>query len=122
MDLQANAESQVRFGKDQVHMSDEIRIESGVNGFAENKDQAIRLRLSQVLPAVSQGNQVVLDFSAVKYATQSFVHALIGEALQTYGERALDLIEFRNCSDAVRSVVELVVGYSLGGFAEKISA
>ena len=103
-------------------MNNEIRIASGVNGFAENKDEAIRLRLSRVLPAVSKGNNVVLDFSAVKYATQSFIHALVGEALQTYGERALDLIEFRNCSEAVRSVVELVVGYSLSGFAEKASA
>jgi len=103
-------------------MSNEIRIESGVNGFAENKDQAKQLRLSQILPAVSEGDQIVLDFYAVKYATQSFVHALIGEALQTYGERALDLMEFRHCSDAVRSVIELVVDYSLGGFAEKASA
>lgn len=103
-------------------MSDEIRIESGVNGFAENKDQAIRLRNTRVLPAIAEGGRVVLDFSAVKYATQSFIHALIGEALQTYGERALELIEFRHCSDAVRSVVELVVGYSLSGFAEKASA
>jgi hypothetical protein len=103
-------------------MSVEIRVESGVNGFAENKDQAKQLRLSRILPEVSKGSKVILDFSAVKYATQSFVHALIGEALQTFGEQALDLIEFRNCSDAVRSAIELVVDYSLGGFAAKASA
>lgn len=100
-------------------MTDKIGIESGVNGFAENKDQAKALRLSHLLPAISEGRAVVLDFAAVNYATQSFVHALIGEALQKYGEAALDLIEFRNCSEAVRSVIELVVDYSLGGFAEK---
>jgi hypothetical protein len=103
-------------------MSIEIGIGSGVNGFAENKDQATQLRLSKILPAVSDGDKVVLDFSAVKYATQSFIHALIGEALQKYGEQALNQIEFRNCSEAVRSVIELVVDYSLGGFAAKASA
>lgn len=100
----------------------EIAIESGVNGFAENKDQAKELRLTRILPAVGNGQSVTLDFRDVKYATQSFIHALIGEALQKYGEAALELIEFRHCSDAVRSVVELVVDYSLGGFAEKAGA
>lgn len=99
-------------------MNDEIRILSGVNGFAENKDQAKEVRLARILPAIAEGRGVVLDFAAVKYATQSFIHALIGEALQKYGERALDLIEFRHCSEAVRSVIELVVDYSLGGFVE----
>jgi hypothetical protein len=100
----------------------EVRVESGVNGFAENKDQAKELRIRQILPALEQGSPVILDFAAVKYATQSFVHALIGEALQRQGEQALELIEFRNCSDAVRSVIELVVDYSLGGFVDKARA
>ena len=36
-----------------------------------------------------------------------------------FGEPALESIEFRNCSPQVRSVIELVIDYSLGGFAEK---
>ncbi len=100
-------------------MNEHILIESGVNGLAENKDQARQLRISRILPALGEMRIVVLDFAAVRYATQSFVHALIGEALRKYGERALDLVEFRNCSEAVRSVIELVVDYSLGGFVEK---
>ena len=103
-------------------MSEMITIESGVNGFAENKDQARELRLSRILPALAQDKMVTLNFVAVRYATQSFVHALIGEALQKYGEHALERIEFKNCSEAVRSVIELVVDYSLGGFVEKRGA
>jgi len=103
-------------------MSVEIVVESGVNGFAENKDEARSIRLSRVLPAMTAGEDVILDFRAVRYATQSYVHALIGEALQKLGEHALDHIEFKNCSPQVRSVIELVVDYSLGGFAEKKSA
>ncbi len=103
-------------------MKIEIVIESGVNGFAENKDEARATRLANVLPALTAGNDVVLDFREVRYATQSYIHALIGEALQKYGETALEHIEFRNCSPAVKSVVELVVDYSLGGFAAKRGA
>ncbi len=122
MDLQENAEPQISGQKDQVLLNEEIHIQSGVNGFAENKDEAKALRLSRVLPALAKHENVTLDFGEVKYATQSFIHALIGEALQTYGESALELIEFRHCSETVRSVIELVVDYSLGGFAEKAGA
>lgn len=96
----------------------EIVLESGANGFAENKDAAREIRLSRVLPALQEGERVVIDFGAIRYATQSFVHALIGEALQQYGEAVLETLEFRRCSPQVKSVIELVVDYSLGGFAE----
>jgi hypothetical protein len=99
-------------------MSVNIILEPGANGFAENKDEARNVRLSQVLPALRSGERVVLDFVLVRYATQSFVHALIGEPLQQYGEAVLESLEFRNCSPQVKSVIELVVDYSFGGFAE----
>lgn len=100
-------------------MSMNVVLESGVNGFAEDKDQAKEIRTSKLLPALARQEHVVLDFGAVRYATQSFIHALIGETLQKHGKTALEMLEFRNCSAPVRSVVELVVDYSLGGFAEK---
>lgn len=100
-------------------MSQTLLLESGVNGFAEDKDQAKELRTAKLLPALSRGENVILDFKAVQYATQSFIHALIGEALQKFGDKALEMLEFKHCSPQVRSVIELVVDYSLGGFAEK---
>lgn len=99
-------------------MNETLILESGVNGFAEDKDQARELRIAKILPTLAQGNRIVLDFQFVRYATQSFVHALIGEALQKHGDKALDLLEFKHCAPQVRSVIELVVDYSLGGFAE----
>jgi hypothetical protein len=122
VDFQADSKSKSDNAKDQVHMKVEIIVESGVSGFAENKDEARATRLARVLPAITGGDDVVLDFRNVRYATQSYIHALIGEALQKYGEKALEHIEFRKCSPPVKSVVELVVGYSLGGFAEKLGA
>lgn len=93
-----------------------IEIPATVGRFAENKDEARLIRIEKILPALERRKQVALDFSQVGYATQSFIHALIGEALQRYREEALEFLEFRNCSPAIRSVIELVVDYSLGGF------
>jgi hypothetical protein len=98
-------------------MKETIRL-SGIAGFAEDKDQARSIRIDTILPALERGHNVVLDFQDIKYATQSYIHALVGEPLQRYGESIIDQIEFKNCSQQLRSVIELVVDYSLGGFED----
>ena len=100
-------------------MTRSLHLDPGANRFAEDKEQAKSIRLKEIMPALQRGEKVVLDFRSVSYATQSYVHALIGEALQKHGESALERLEFRNCSPAVRSVIELVVDYSLGGFPDR---
>lgn len=100
-------------------MNDIIELKAGIVGFAEDKDEARSIRLECLLPALEKGANVVLDFRNIRYATQSFVHALVGEALQKYGEEVLELIEFRNCTPQLQSVIGLVVDYSLGGFPTK---
>jgi hypothetical protein len=93
-----------------------IAIVPDVVDFAQDKDRARAVRQDHLLPALERGEQVVLDFKAVGFATQSFIHALIGEALQRFPQDALQRIEFRNCAQQVRDVVQLVADYSLGGF------
>jgi hypothetical protein len=93
-----------------------IELRPGVAGFAEDKDQAKAIRIETVLPALERGEYIVLDFQHVNYATQSFIHALLGEALYKYSESLLDRIEFKNCTPQLQSVIELVVDYSLEGF------
>ncbi len=84
-----------------------------VGTFAEDKDAARQIRTNHILPAVRDSRGVVLDFKGVSVATQSFVHALVSEALRVKGREALDLIEFKNCSRTVKSVVLTVVDYSI---------
>jgi hypothetical protein len=93
-----------------------IKIQGGSTGFAEDKDEARRIRVSSLLPALERNLPVVLDFSEVTYSTQSFVHALLGEALKRFNEEVLKDIEFRGCTPQLQSLVQLVVDYSLGGF------
>lgn len=84
------------------------------SSFAENKDVARTLREAFVLPTFKKPNEhLILDFAGVDSSTQSFIHALISEAFQTYGNAALERIEFKNCSSAIKSLITTVVNYSM---------
>ena len=98
-----------------------IEIVHQTGEFAENKEQASSLR-NKISKALRDGEDIVLDFGRVAYATQSFVHALIADPLRDESLDALDRMEFRNCSDAVRSVIEIVVSYSQDDWAEEPAA
>jgi hypothetical protein len=100
-------------------MKQEIKILPNINSFAEDKDDAKHIRVNKILPSLINGENVILDFSDVKFSTQSYIHALIGEPLKQYGEDLLDRIEFKSCSIQVKNVIELVVNYSLSGFESK---
>lgn len=84
-----------------------------VGDFAENKDVAARLRRDEILPTLEIGETIEIDFTGVTLTTQSFIHALISEALRKYGEQALDHMKFKNCSTSPRGIVETVVQYVL---------
>lgn len=99
-------------------MKKRILIEASGNGFAEDKELAKNHRTHIIIPTLMAGGTVVLDFRNVNYATQSFIHALIGEALQRFKEDALEQLEFKDCSPQLQSLIGLVVDYSLGGFPE----
>jgi hypothetical protein len=102
-------------------MTTRIKIDLAGSTIAEDKDYARDLRIHKILPALEADDQVEIDFLAAAYATQSFVHALLGEALKRYGEPVLDRVEFKNCSKQLRDIIELVVNYSLGGFSAQSS-
>lgn len=88
-----------------------INLLTHVGHFAENKDIARNLRMLEILPALQRKERVILDFGGVDGATQSFVHALISEALQHYGFEALDYIQFRDCNQSIRQIISIVTEY-----------
>lgn len=90
-----------------------ISIRDSVGDFAEDKDAAARLRKRDLLPTLAAGNSIELDFRGVTLTTQSFIHALISEALRLHGEPALERISFKGCEPAVRDIIETVVQYVL---------
>lgn len=89
----------------------QIKIFESTGGFAEDKDKAREIRVTILMPALKDGEEVILDFSGVESATQSFVHALISDTIRKYGNDVLDRISFKNCSDHVKKIINIVISY-----------
>jgi len=90
-----------------------IAIFDRAGAFAENKDVARNIRIKEIIPELTQGGEVTLDFHKVAAATQSFIHALISDILRKHGANALDRIFFKSCNVTVRKIIEIVVDYML---------
>lgn len=95
------------------HEATEVRLSDLVGDVAGDKDAARAIRVEVLLPALAKHRSVVLDFSGVRVATHSFVHACIAEAFRKFGDEAVRLVEFHGCGPAVRTMVQTVVDYSL---------
>ena len=82
-----------------------------VGTFAENKDLGRDIRVEKIEPALLRGEQIILDFAGIEGATQSFIHSMISQVIRDNGSNVLESIYFKNCSDAVRAIIDIVVDY-----------
>lgn len=85
--------------------------ENSSSGFAENKDIARDIRLTQIIPALEEGQKIILDFEHIDSATQSFVHALISDLMRKYGNDVLDKISFKSCNATIQKIIGIVTDY-----------
>jgi len=92
-----------------------ISILNKAGSFAENKDIAREIRLKEIVPALEDNKNIILDFAGVDAANQSFIHALISDLLRKYGVTVLDRIEFKSCNVKVRKIIEIVTEYMQEG-------
>ncbi|MCK5015317.1 MAG: STAS-like domain-containing protein [Candidatus Omnitrophica bacterium] len=92
-----------------------ISILNKAGSFAENKDIARDIRLKDLVPALENNENIILDFTGVDAANQSFIHALISDLLRKYGISILDHIEFRSCNAKTRKIIEIVTEYMQEG-------
>lgn len=88
-----------------------IRLLPLAGEFAENKDVARELRLTEIIPALEAQEEVVLDFDGIAAVTQSFIHALVSELFRKYGSDVLDHVAFKSCNETVRKIITIVVEY-----------
>lgn len=82
-----------------------------VGVFAENKDKAKKIRIETIMPALSRGEEIELDFSGVNGATQSFIHALISEPIREFGDGAYEKLIYSNAGINVRKIIGIVYRY-----------
>lgn len=89
---------------------DELLIVN-VKVFEENVEVAARVREQEILPSMSLGTMVVIDFAGVKFATQSFVHALMYKVIRD-GQQLGSTLSIANCSRSTREAVMSVAAYA----------
>lgn len=88
-----------------------IKIQKEAGAFCENKDVAKKLRENVLLPTLKQNGSITFDFDGVTGATQSFIHALISEALRRYPEKAFEKILYKNTNPEIRQIISIVYTY-----------
>ena len=82
-----------------------------VKEFEENVEEAARVRDTIVGPKVANGEVVVLDFSGVRFATQSFVHACIYKLLRECCNVRSSLL-MANCTASTKEAILAVSDYA----------
>jgi hypothetical protein len=87
---------------------------------AEDKEVAGKLRDEVIIPTLDNGEKVEVYFEGVDTATQSYIHALIADAIRRHGDKSFELLEFSNCTPAVQAVIKTVFAYTL--FATETAA
>lgn len=88
-----------------------------VREFEEDVEQAAKIRDEELLPSMKAGTLVVLDFAGVKFATQSFVHALMYKVVRD-GQNIGSSLSIANCSKSTREAVMAVAAYAKVGERE----
>ncbi|MFH1440053.1 MAG: STAS-like domain-containing protein [Candidatus Woesearchaeota archaeon] len=88
-----------------------IKLLPIVGDFAENKDLAREIRIKKLIPNIERKQKITLDFNGIDSATQSFIHALISDLIRNYGIEVLDQIYFKNCSETIKKIINIVVDY-----------
>ena len=88
-----------------------VKMEELVGKFAENKDVAREIREKTLLPALDEGKAVTFDFEGVDGATQSFIHALMSDALRKYPENVYDDVFFKGANEEIQEIISIVYRY-----------
>ncbi|NTU67147.1 MAG: STAS-like domain-containing protein [Candidatus Moranbacteria bacterium] len=92
-------------------MKEIIKMREHIGDFAENKDVAKKLRIEKIMPALSNHNDVILDFKGVSGATQSFIHALISDPIRKLQDVAFNNLFYKNTNDDIREIISIVYRY-----------
>lgn len=76
----------------------------------------LREELEQLL---TRANEVVLDFTGMKSATQSFVDELVGVLILSHGPDIVQRLIFKGCSDDIKETLSFVVSSRSEDFQNK---
>lgn len=82
-----------------------------VKPFEENVEAAADIRERIILPSLQAGNLVVLDFSSIRAATQSFIHALMYRVFRD-GPNVEVVLSVASADPATQEAIRAVAAYA----------
>lgn len=85
-----------------------LLIENYFGSYAENKEGAIRIRDTKIIPALETGKSVLLDFANVLSAPHSFLNALLATPIRTLGMEAYKRIRITNALSEIRETIDFI--------------
>lgn len=88
-----------------------IKLKQLAGEFAENKDIAKKLRIAEIMPTLAKGHEIVIDFTGVSGATQSFIHALVSDPIREFKETAFDKLMYKNANNDIREIISIIYRY-----------
>ena len=88
-----------------------IKLKQLAGEFAENKDIAKKVRIVEIMPTLAKGREIVIDFTGVSGATQSFIHALVSDPIREFKEMAFDKLVYKNANNDIREIISIVYRY-----------
>ena len=88
-----------------------IKLKKIVGEFAENKDIAKKLRIEEIMPRLSKGNEIIIDFEGMSGATQSFIHALISDPIREFQDLAFEKLKYKKANEDIREIISSVYRY-----------
>ena len=82
-----------------------------IRDFEENVERADSVREAQILPALESDGLVILDFSGVRAATQSFIHALLYRVFRD-GDHVEISLSIAGADRATQQAIRAVAAYA----------
>lgn len=86
-----------------------LSIENYFGPYAEDKQAAIKVRDERILPNISSGKKIIVDFNHVKSAPHSFLSALLATPVKRLGMKAYKKIHILNASPEIRETIDYIM-------------
>lgn len=95
-----------------------LSIRNYFGRYAEDKSLAIKIRDNKLLPAITEGKTVTVDFEDVISAPHSLLNALLATPIQRIGMKAYKKIKIINASPEIRETVDFILDENTSSIAD----
>jgi hypothetical protein len=93
-----------------------VNMQNYFGKWAEDKDAAIRLRDSHIIPAIQEGKKIDLDFRGVETAPHSLLNALLATPVKRLGIKAYQRIRVYNATGSIHEIINAIFESNLPEF------